>query len=275
MTAEDDAKPDNLPKYTAWLKKNLNVGIDRRTKNHYDSVAAKLKATVEGSSFWVDLCASLQAYDEEYLTRTGYRLFMNPDPEPELLTKPYGSLLLKTFRRNVLDNSNWPHPPAGDWVVPGNWYSAVRDIVRTSIVVKYIDGVEFLCEKLRGLSAASLLECELSFEAREDGYYAAHFNLGSQAEIPKMNFDTEIIQHWLELQVTTQLQEVIRRMLHLYYERKRQTVKPDDAPKWQWQYAGDEFVANYLGHILHYVEGMIIEVRTRAAAAGGTREAKL
>ncbi len=273
MTAEQDTKPDDLLKYATWLKRALNVAIDRRTKNHYDTVAVKLKATVESSAFWATLCGSLQAYDEEYLTKTGYRLFMEPDAKPELLTKPYESLLLKTFRRNVLDNANWPEPPAGGWLVPENWYSAVRDIVRTCIVVKYIDGVDFLCAKLRGLSDTNLLECELSFEAREDGYYAAHFNLRSAAEIPMMNFDSEAIKHWFELQVTTQLQEVIRRMLHLYYERKRQAPKSNDAPKWQWQYSGDEFVANYLGHILHYVEGMIMEVRARAGAGTETMKA--
>ena len=32
---------------------------------------------------------------------------------------------------------------------------------------------------------------------------------------------------------------------------------------WQWNYKSDEFAANYLGHILHYVEGMIIEIRDK------------
>ena len=33
--------------------------------------------------------------------------------------------------------------------------------------------------------------------------------------------------------------------------------------KWQWDYKSDEFSANYLGHILHYVEGMIVEIREK------------
>jgi hypothetical protein len=30
-----------------------------------------------------------------------------------------------------------------------------------------------------------------------------------------------------------------------------------------WNYRNDQFITTYLGHILHYVEGMIIEVRDR------------
>ena len=37
----------------------------------------------------------------------------------------------------------------------------------------------------------------------------------------------------------------------------------DDDMKWQWDYKSDEFTANYLGHILHYVEGRIVELRDK------------
>ncbi len=43
---------------------------------------------------------------------------------------------------------------------------------------------------------------------------------------------------------------------------RRKLLKPPDT-KWQWDYKGDEFATNYLGHILHYVEGMIMDVRER------------
>lgn len=50
-------------------------------------------------------------------------------------------------------------------------------------------------------------------------------------------------------------------MLHTYYEEQRRKGKRED--KWQWDYNSEEFSANYLGHILHYVEGMIMEVREK------------
>ncbi|GAI51334.1 unnamed protein product [marine sediment metagenome] len=51
-------------------------------------------------------------------------------------------------------------------------------------------------------------------------------------------------------------------MLHKYYEETRKRLEKEDI-KWQWNYKSDEFVANYLGHILHYVEGMIMEIREK------------
>ena len=64
------------------------------------------------------------------------------------------------------------------------------------------------------------------------------------------------------MQITTQLQEVIRKLLHKHYESRRKRTTPDEL-KWQWDYKSDEFSANYLGHILHYIEGMIMEVRDK------------
>lgn len=48
--------------------------------------------------------------------------------------------------------------------------------------------------------------------------------------------------------------------------RREAAPVPSDVA-WQWQYRGDQFVPNYLGHILHYIEGMIMEVRERPTLA--------
>jgi hypothetical protein len=66
----------------------------------------------------------------------------------------------------------------------------------------------------------------------------------------------------VEIQISTQLKEVLRELTHPYHEKRRKSVrKPSD--KWQWDYACDEFVPNYLGHLLHYVEGMLMQMRDR------------
>ena len=78
----------------------------------------------------------------------------------------------------------------------------------------------------------------------------------------KYGWDTERVDVSIEIQITTQLQEVIRKLLHKYYEDRRKRIIEEDI-KWQWNYKSDEFIANYLGHILHYVEGMIMEIREK------------
>lgn len=230
-------------------------------RNHYASVASTIKASFESSGLWRSLTGQLADYDEEYLLETGYALLGSREA-PAVLIKPFDSFLLKTFRRNVLENALWPNEPAGGWILPDNWYSRVGDVVRTWLVVKYLDGIEFISARIGSLCEKESLRYEVSLEAREEGYYAAHVNVWQPTEVPKLDWDTEIIAASIEIQLTTQLQDVIRKLLHKYYEERRQRIG-EPRVKWQWEYKSDEFVTNYLGHILHYAEGMIMEVRER------------
>jgi hypothetical protein len=185
------------------------------------------------------------------------------DSEPNIYIKPFDSFLLKTYRKNILDNKNWPQEPQGGWTLPANWYSKIHDVIRTSIAVKYLDGVEFLMGKIGSFCSEKGAKCDPSLEAREEGYYAAHLNIWRNFEIPKYPWDTERIDVSVELQITTQLQEAIRNLLHKYYEENRKLPKNTDVAKWQWNYKSEEFSVAYLGHILHYVEGMIMEIREK------------
>lgn len=63
----------------------------------------------------------------------------------------------------------------------------------------------------------------------------------------------------IEIQVTTQAKEVLRKLLHVGYESSRLGDVQSD---WQWAYDSRAFAANYLGHVLHYVEGRIMNIRT-------------
>ena len=255
-------KPKNIAEYKKWLKDKHKVEITDRTCTHYNSATSTIKADIEKSDLWELLTQNLQEYNDEYLLRSkGYQLLM-PDTTPVLHIKPYDSFLLKTFRKNVLANRCWPHEPDEGWILPENWFFRISDVIRTTLVVKYLDGVEFMIEKLVLLFKEMELDSEVVLEAREEGYYAAHLYTKKECEIPRINWDTEKIDISIEIQITTQIQEVIRRLLHKYYEERRVRITKEKI-KWQWNYKDDEFVANYLGHILHYVEGMIMEVREK------------
>jgi ppGpp synthetase/RelA/SpoT-type nucleotidyltranferase len=129
------------------------------------------------------------------------------------------------------------------------------------VVVKYLDGVGILAERLQQLCNTPDLTTSVDWEAREEGYYAAHLYVEREYSIP-LDLGSERVPIKVEMQVTTQLQEAINRLTHKYYEVRRRKIKSSDS-KWQWDYGNDEFIPNYLGHILHYVEGMIMEVRNR------------
>ena len=161
-----------------------------------------------------------------------------------------------------MNNQNWPSAPQSGWLKPCQWFSRVDDLIRTTLVVKYLDGIDFIVDRLGKSAEKHDLKHRTHFEARDEGYYAAHFYVYYDLSIPTLDWDSTTARIALEIQVTTQLQEVIRRLLHSYYRDKRSSKLSQDRP-WQWQYRSEEFAANYLGHILHYLEGMIVEIREK------------
>ena len=260
-TNDKETKPENIDEYKEWLMKVHNVSIDDAMVNQYNAVTLKIRNDVLKNEFWTTIIENLPSIEQEYQMKTSYNLFITMVP-PTMLIKPFNSFLLKTYRKNIIQNENYPDPPKNGWILPDNWYLRINDTVRSSFVVKYLDGVEFLIEKLEEFSENRCIDKECEFEAKEEGYYAAHFYIVNKYEVPGEKWDTTKIDCKIEFQITTQLQEVIKRLLHKYYEANRGKIKKDDR-KWQWRYRDDEFAANYLGHILHYVEGMIMDIREK------------
>lgn len=255
------SKPKDITEYKTWLKENHGTDINNRSQIYYESVTQKILKDFNNSKLWKSIRDQLEHMDQEYYLNTKYYLFTD-DRKPEIKIKPFDSFFLKTFRMNVIDNSNWPSEPEEGWILPSNWYSKISDIVRTCFVVKYLDGVKFLIDKIRLLCEENKFSFDVDFEAKEEGYYAAHAHTCYICDIPKENWDTQKVETFIELQITTQIQEVIRKLLHKYYEEHRKNIK-EKGIKWQWDYKSDEFSANYLGHILHYIEGMIMDVRDK------------
>lgn len=247
--------------YKKWLKDEHHVEI---TDKYYEEAANTIKGIFQESSLWKAFNHNRSYYSDTFFIESrGYSLWSNASETVELKTKPYDSFLLKTYRRNILDNQKWPKQPRGGWILPDNWYSKINDIVRTSVVVRYLDGVEFVARHFKSLCDKNKAKCNIHFEAKEEGYYAAHMYVTSKFEVPKMGLGTEFIEVSIEIQITTQLQEVILKLLHEYYEERRKQEKLKENIKWQWDYKSDEFATNYLGHILHYIEGMIMERRDK------------
>ena len=259
------AKPKpKYEEYKKWLKDERGFEITNRTQLYYREVTSTIKGSFQESFLWNEFNRNRSYYGEQFLLDThGYNLWANVGEPVELKIKPYDSFILKTYRKNILDNQNWSKPPKGGWILPNNWYSRINDIVRASVVVKYLDGVEFVTKYFQLLCKECNVKCTVDFEAKEEGYYAAHMYVTDTFEIPKMELGTEFVDTSIEIQITTQLQEVILKLLRKYYEERRKQEKLVENITWQWNYKSDEFATNYLGHILHYIEGMIMERREK------------
>lgn len=252
-------KPADFEAYLVWLEREHSVDVGPKGEQYYDAVTRKLRTDFETSPIWMELLEQLRDWHDEYGSR-GYPLFVNFEPTVD--RKPYQSFLKKTYRKNCVRNPDWPGPPAGQWLLPDTWFAQVNDLVRTYLVVKYLDGVEFVVEKMTSLFTARTLPFEASMEARVEGYYAAHVVVSQEFEIPRPDWDTTRITTSVEIQITTQLQEIMRSHLHKLYDENRLEAARD-LVTWQWDYRSADFSTGYLAHILHYVEGMIVEIRDR------------
>ncbi|MBA7603593.1 hypothetical protein ES703_10707 [subsurface metagenome] len=259
-------KPKNMREYEIWLKNMCGGnGLFLLGRTGYYDVADIIKKSFKESDLWYQLINNLNEYNYEYLKESsGYTLLMYPY-EPDLLIKTYDRFLRKTFRKNVLENKNWPKEPESGWILPNNWFSKINDVVRTTIVVKYIDGVEFIKNKIDFLCTKNNVKYTYSLKAKEEGYYAGHLHVLEQIEIPdpKKSWSTTIVDVLIEIKITTQIKEVLQKLIHGHYEKKREESNKKNDMVWQWDYGGPEFSVNYLGHILHYIEGVIINVREK------------
>lgn len=227
----------------------------------YEFIANSLVSQLRQSAFWETFTVRLKELDEAHQIEHEFRLLAPSDyVEIAVVYKPYASLLEKTYRSNVLNNDAWPDPPAEGWITPDNWFVRVKDIVRTLVIVKYLDGAERISDLIRSVASDTDVTLEVDFEARDDGYYAVHHVVRLPLAIPASRWELETLSVPVEIQVATQLQNVIRRLTHKVYEDRRMRA-PSSDKKWQWDWTSDEFVPNYLGHILHYLEGMIMDVR--------------
>lgn len=255
-------KPATKDEYVTWAKKELSIEwLAFRNQRYYEAVSEEMRRQFESGPIWEGFLEQLEEVSSQYLLDTQYQL-LPPKPIPSFVTKPYASVIDKSYRKNIINNPNWPDPPTGDWIKPDNCYQKFNDIVRSTIVVRYLDGVEIIANVLKDICDSNKAQVDISMEARDNGYYACHCGVSQTFETSTPSWDTMTFTGCVELQITTQVQEVLRQLTHKYYEDRRISVAVT-SKKWQWDYRGQDFTANYLGHILHYVEGMILELRDK------------
>jgi len=179
-------KPRDAEEYRAWLKKEHGVEITTRTQTYYGSALNAAVEQIRSSHFWASLGQRLREFEDAYWLRTDYKLFAVPEA-PLLQVKPFESAVSKSFRKNVLSNRNWPDPPQGGWILPENWLVRLNDLIRTLFVVKYADGVQYLVERITETANGTGDSCKSFYEARDEGYYAAHVYVLQPCEVPRIS----------------------------------------------------------------------------------------
>jgi ppGpp synthetase/RelA/SpoT-type nucleotidyltranferase len=242
-----------LEEYLPWLRGVTSLALDG-TARQYEINAIVARDTCQNHPFLTSIDGTLVEVAKEYEERTGAKLFSNA--RMQLLTKSYDSALNKSYRENVIRNKRFPDPPRdGGWLLPDDWFGAFDDIVRCQLICRYLDGPKFVAERLDKAAKAAGLASRYDSVQHDRGYYAYHFYVTIPVDL--INADVTV-----EIQLTTQLQEMVYDLTHGFYEELRiQELAAQRGDAWKWEYRTPRFKAGYLSHTLHLLEGLIAEVR--------------
>jgi ppGpp synthetase/RelA/SpoT-type nucleotidyltranferase len=185
-------------------------------------------------------------------------LFYPPEIVDDLrvLQKPFRSVIEKLYRRNVLYNRNYPNPPREGFLTPVRLYEEIDDLLRARVICKYMDGPRYVCEQLKHYCNSWGVISTFRELSTDAGYYAWHFYFKAPVELM---IDNVVHQRsmWVEIQVSTQLADVITALTHSLYEARRTGNPGIEGRDWKWDATSRQFRSAYLGHGLHLLEGII------------------
>jgi len=201
-------KPKDLEQYKKWLDEmDCDVKCGRFEK-YYENVLIAVREQFLKSPFWNNLHESWDTINANYYAKTGYNLFGDRLIDTHVIIKPYLSILDKTYRKNVIFNDNWPEPPQknGEWLLLPKIFETINDCLRTTIIVKYLDGADSILDSIEQIAKKNGLETHHDYEAKDEGYYAIHEYIIMRFEIPDFKWDTKKIDMMVEIQITTQIQ---------------------------------------------------------------------
>jgi ppGpp synthetase/RelA/SpoT-type nucleotidyltranferase len=227
-------KPRTLEEYKNWCRNSLKIDFDDETsRNRYETNLNLAYLFVENHSFFQALTVQLEELSNEYEKTTNSELLMSLH-NFKLVKKTYESAVDKSFRINVLWNDKFPEEPKKGWVTPKNLHCYFNDGVRGYLVCRFIDGPRFIAERLRSYAKSLDLKGDFYSQEREEGYYAYHFYLTLNVPFIDESFRRTESDIQVEIQLTTQLQEVLKSLTHQFYQVNR--LEPNRTSKWKWDY---------------------------------------
>ena len=275
--------PPDAEEYPNWHLEQFGDDLfGRVTEQWYQDVTDLGCISLQRSEFWELLLLNLERWQEDFrVENQGYPLLAAKMPD-KIERKPLESVVDKSYRWNVFENTDWPNPPTSlrrpstasgqedsdrfdkaRWFGPANWLSDFPDIFRVRLVATYFDGVKFLAEKVEELATRSTSrDPQVEMKASLAGYHGAHVGVFYNMTLRQYEHrDSVPVQVRLEVQVITSIQNMIIDMLHEVYSDWRSKGRPD---QWEWDHNSPAFSVNYLGNALHYLEGMIVRARDRS-----------
>ncbi|CAA9467513.1 MAG: hypothetical protein AVDCRST_MAG12-447 [uncultured Rubrobacteraceae bacterium] len=147
--------------YLARAPTDMGAEFNEVARRNYELNTSNTLLAVRDHEFFGGLKDFLRDCQERYFEETSSDLFMG-EIDPRLQAKTYDSAVNKSYRQNVIWNDEWPAEPQEGWVTPNNWFTKLNDIIRGTLVCKYIDGPRFLANCLAEALPRRCRRCGLS-----------------------------------------------------------------------------------------------------------------
>lgn len=251
----------SLDQYEAWHNEKFSGEVlSRSSRQSFEMSMKSAYGLVTDGKFFRNFVSCITKIADEYHELNGCRLLMSELKEHGLQSKSFESVVNKCYRINVLENKLYPQNPECGWVTLGKAYEVMNDLVRGRIVCKFIDGPQFLADKLQKYATSLNLKSEIKTHQKDGGYYAYHFYVAIPVTVIDEQRNFVDVSMKVEVQLTTQLQEVLCDLTHELYEALRVQEEKTNLP-WQWDYSSARFKPSFMGHTLHMLEAIILEVR--------------
>lgn len=258
------SSPDEFKEYILEYCKPT-IGFGSEFEMNYKFNVANLRKEFKSSGFWKDLKEGLPEMDALY-RKENSGLDLIPNTEIEINEKEVVSAIQKAYRISILNNKekSFSQDYYKEFILPENIFEKLNDILRTEIIVKYVDGIEKMVVYLQGLANKYNFQAEVEKVSKEEGYYAQHFYIKYKTRISDFSWVAKEINFSFEVQIRTQLQDTIKSILHWYYKKDRVKLEKDQIDKeWRWHFESPKFITNYIGHILHFFDGIIVSIKNK------------
>ena len=248
---DEFAKPE-----TDWLAKLAEIRSELSIPNYLGVLAKNGEIWAQEISvgpFWNTANNRLTQWRTEYRSLVGSDLLPQPDL-PDFENKSESSIREKIVRLCKNNQENLSSIIAKD----GPPIPKLNDIVRTRVACRFIDGVEFLAEKLIEVGAETNCNTKLSREGRIEGYFSQHITF-EQSVILRLAGHEQMATVNCEIQLASELATRIWDASHPLYEDAR--MQRNAPAEWQWKPTDPRFIANQLGHMIHLADGLLVQLR--------------
>lgn len=257
-------KPETFNEYKSMVEKITKKRIEIM-EEFYNRNINNMAEDIKKSDFYINLRDRLELINNTYKKNQKFEL-IEFNKTMKIDKKKFENMLKKCYRWDVLENDKWDlenidWQDGYSWTHPLNCYLRMSDIIRTRITLRYIDRIDETLSAVLQTAVDYGLEILHEYVVEEDGYYGVHVDVKYLVKIIKEDWTEEEIQLNFEIQITTQIKDVVNEILHEYYEYNR--LRKEKVEEWQWDYENINFLPSYLGHISHYIEGMLLYARDR------------